>query len=223
MGDDSFGVKPAERHLIYETLSHYGLGPQQFIAINVRMAQNYAAGVKNKLMILANLYDRLAKKTGLPLLFIPISLDQAEGEQVTAIKLSELMQTHFAILEDPNLTPALVKGVLSQAWGAVGVSYHFCTFTLSEGVPAICIYTGDYYNQKGRGLAEFWGDDRLALSLENLDTDQAAKAILDLFDDDYFRSSLVMKSAQLVDHWCEVFNRAHTMVFGRPKKAAVQL
>lgn len=45
------------------------------------------------------------------------------------------------------MTPAAVKGVLGRAWGAVGTSYHFCTFAASMGVPVACLYDGSYYSK----------------------------------------------------------------------------
>jgi polysaccharide pyruvyl transferase WcaK-like protein len=220
MGDDSFGVKPARVESVKKILEHYGLRQQQFIAINVRMSQNYTAGIQKNLAILGALYDHLARKTGFPLLFVPISTEPVEGEQVTARKLQKFMQTTFDILEEPYLTPALVKGVLSQAWGAVGVSYHFCTFSLSEGVPAICIYIGDYYNQKARGLADYWGDTRLALPLEGMFPEQNAETILELFRDLHFRSKLQLKGAGLASQWKEIFYQAHEAVLGPSQDVA---
>ncbi len=171
MGDDLFGTKPVRSALVEDVLYRHGLAGHHFIAINVRMARHYTGGVETYLKKLCTLFDRLAEVTGMPLFFIPISLDPLDGELDTASKLSSCMNTHFAILNKPDLTPALVKGILAQAWGAVGISYHFCTFSLSQGVPAVCLYSGDYYNQKGKGLAEFWRDERIALSLEDLEPD----------------------------------------------------
>jgi hypothetical protein len=64
-----------------------------------------------------------------------------------------------------ELTPATTRKMLGLRVWAIGVSYRFCTFALLEAVPAICIHEGAYCKQKARGIATFWGDERLSLSL----------------------------------------------------------
>jgi hypothetical protein len=76
-----------------------------------------------------------------------------------------LNEHSIKVMGTDELTPATARGMLGCAFGAIGVSHHFCTFALSEAVPAICIHEGAYYEQKGRGIAAFWGDERLSSPL----------------------------------------------------------
>ena len=106
-------------------------------------------------------------------------------------------------------TQAASRGVhqLGQAFGAVGVSYHFCTFALTQGVPAVCLYDGDYYGQKGHGLCGFWADNRLALSLQDLTTLSAVKHIMQVFNDDRLRENLLRIAVEAVERWHSIFDQ----------------
>jgi polysaccharide pyruvyl transferase WcaK-like protein len=118
------------------------------------------------------------------------------------------------VLENDNLTPSLVKGILGKAFGAVGVSYHFCTFALGQGVPTVCIHDGNYYLQKARGLSEFWGDKRLSLPLKGMNTDLAIDHIAEVFNDDLLRKKLHDCSIQAVESWKHIFSTQVRKCFG---------
>jgi polysaccharide pyruvyl transferase WcaK-like protein len=51
---------------------------------------------------------------------------------------------------------ALVKAAIGASRFTLGLSYHVHVFGLSQGVPAIIAYSGDYYRFKSEGLAGFY-------------------------------------------------------------------
>jgi polysaccharide pyruvyl transferase WcaK-like protein len=100
-----------------------------------------------------------------------------------------------------------VKGIIGRVFGGVGVSYHFCTFALSQAVPAICLYCGNYYSQKARGFSEFWKDSRLSLSLKNMDSNLAVKHILNVMEDNVLRSNLNHYTKEVINKWESTFDQ----------------
>lgn len=207
MGDDSLGLLPAHESVVSELLAQHGLHGTNFLAVNVRVAR-YAAKDRRHLEKIATLIDRVASDFRMPVLVVPIALDPWDSDVTWGKKLASAMRlANVVVLKENGLTPGLVKGLLGKAFGAIGVSYHFCTFALSQGVPAVCLYDGDYYSQKARGLCEFWRDKRLALPLRTVDVDAAADHIGQVLRDPVLRERLCVLSGEAVKRWEGIFDR----------------
>jgi len=214
MGDDSFGLPPVDDMVVARVLSDYGLNPRGFIGLNVRRNRRYNPLELQQLHEIGELVDKIADRLKMPVLIVPIAYDPVEGDLVTGEEMTKYINSATTLMLDhKNLTPALIKGVLSQAFGALGVSYHFCMFALSGGVPTICIYDGRYYSQKARSLCVFWRDERLALSLDNVQINSAAEHILNIFEDNRLRSKLSLNSQQAAVRWRDVFDRRVNQFF----------
>lgn len=207
MGDDSFGLPSAEDSIILNMLAGYGIKAGKFLALNVRIG-SYVSESRSYLKQVATIMDKLASKLQMPILIVPIALNPDDSDISSGKELAKLSRSsQVLVLEYDNLTPSIVKGILGKAYGAVGASYHFCTFALTNGVPAVCIYAGDYYAQKARGLCEFWKDKRLALPLKNINIELAAYHIAQVFKDEVLREKLNRLSQQALERWQYVFDK----------------
>lgn len=211
MGDDSFGLRPDTTAAI-QALEKTGLIASQFLAVNLRVA-SYASEHEQHLETVARVLGQLKNKMKMPLLVVPISYSKNGSDIEAGYKLKELIQTDITVLDDPDLSASAIKGVLGLAHGAIGVSYHFCTFALSQGVPSICLHDGAYYGQKAKGLAAFWGDPRLEMALESLSFESAAEEMQTFFADSIFRSALKERSEAAHRLWSEAFESAVTSAF----------
>jgi polysaccharide pyruvyl transferase WcaK-like protein len=216
MGDDSFGLRPVADTLVVSYLSERGLQPDRFLALNVRIS-SYAPELARRLDRIAALVDRLARELAMPVLIVPILVGSPTGDIASGMKVAALTRSARVVsMDDEVATPALVKGIVGRAFGAVGTAYHFCTFALSQGVPAVCVYDGPYYAQRARGLAEFWGDARLDLSLGGAEPEAAATWIARVLQDRPWRAALARRAAQSVARWHEVFeSRVAPSISGR--------
>lgn len=207
MGDDSFGLRATEESTVKSFLSRFDLSPGKFLAVNVRVG-NYAPEHGKHIQQIAQLITNLSKRYDIPIVVVPISLVKWDSDIISGYQLAEATSSdRIQVLDSQDLTAALVKGILGQAYAAVGVSYHFCTFALSAGVPAICIFDGDYYSQKARGLSCFWGDERLALPLNKLDLQQATKQVSQVIEDPQFRAELRKRAFLALQKWQEIFDQ----------------
>ena len=213
-GDDSLGLAPADESEIMMALRSAGVEPGDFIAVNLRIAPYCPVGA-GQLREVADLLDGLARKYGRPLLAVPISHGEEDSDLVTAVRLAELLGPgRLHILESESMSAALVKGVLARAWAAIGNSYHFCTFALCGGVPAIALYTGAYYRQKALGTAAFWGDARLAMSLAVFPGGAAADRISAVLEDEVLRQSLQHRAQESARAWEAGFKQGVLQAFG---------
>src|SRR5262249_10110100 len=161
MGDDSFGLEPAAPAAVEELLDRHGLRPGRFLAVNLRVGK-YTRYQEDYGQRFAALVRELGRRHARPLLVVPIALGEGDSDAASGRRLQAACGGDAVrVLDAPGLTASLVKGVLGRAFAAVGTSYHFCTFALSQGVPAVAVYDGTYYSQKAAGVAAFWQDERL--------------------------------------------------------------
>ncbi len=208
MGDDSFGMEACSDERTQSLLDKYGLRSGHYVAVNVRVAK-YAHEHEAHLRGVAELLDHLSDHLNLPFLVVPIAFNEADSDVVAGQALASLTgRSTVHVFDDPALSVAEAKGLLRHAYGAVGVSYHFCTFALSEGVPAVCIYAGDYYGQKARGLAAFWGDDRLSVYLGEHNVADTSALLEEVWADNGLREDLSNKRNDFKARWMEAFDKA---------------
>lgn len=214
MGDDSLGLPPADDSSIRELLEQHGLRANQFLALNLRFTWN-ALKDPSCFQTFGSLVDKLATLFGMPILIVPIQLVGSDSDVASGQKIVDAASSaSVSLMRQHDLTAPLVKGVLGRAFGAIGVSHHFCTYALSQGVPAVCIYEGDYYRQKALALAASWGDNRLALPLRRLELATAARDIARVLKDETLRAKLFSLSKTATQRWRELFRQKVTAVYG---------
>jgi polysaccharide pyruvyl transferase WcaK-like protein len=214
MGDDSFGLPCSGEAEISACLAAHRLEPGKFLAFNVRVGP-YAAGHGEYLQFIARLAEELARVFRLPVVIIPIAFNDNDSDDRSGEELLNRMQhTKACRIESNHLTPGLVRGLLGKAFGAIGVSYHFCTFALIEGVPAVCLHEGDYYSQKARGICGFWQDERLAISLQKADISSAVEHISRLLQDFHWRAKLCQQAQFAIEEWRKIFDEQVQKNFG---------
>jgi len=215
MGDDSFGLAAAPEDDVVKYLKAYGLDGDGFIAANVRIGHDVPQHAANITKI-ANALQQLSVAYELPLLVVPIAFGDKQSDIESGYRLQAALDRDIImVLNDPTLTARMAKGILGQARAAVGVSYHFCTFSLSQGVPAVCLYDGDYYSQKGQGICAFWGDERLAVSIRTLSSEEIVRHVRSVVDDRHFCESLCSRGKDAVDYWNDIVNDNIHAIFTR--------
>ncbi len=214
MGDDSFGLPCSGEAEISACLATHRLEPEKFLAFNVRVGP-YAAGHGDYLQFIARLAEELAGAFRLPVLMVPIAFNDGDSDDRSGEELSNLMQhTQVRRIDSDHLTPGLVRGLLGKAFGAIGVSYHFCTFALIQGVPAVSLHEGDYYSQKARGICGFWQDERLAISLQKANISSAVEHISTLLQDSPWRAKLRQQARFAIEDWQKIFDEQVQRNFG---------
>jgi polysaccharide pyruvyl transferase WcaK-like protein len=206
MGDDSLGLPPADESVIRALLEQYGLKENGFVALNLRFT-TYGLTDPSCFEWFASLVNRLGSFFGMPILVVPVHLAGPDSDIVSGQKIAARCSVPISVMRGSELTAPLVKGILAKAFGAVGVSHHCCTYALSQGVPAVCIYEGDYYGQKAGAIVACWGDDRLALPLKRLDPARAAEHIACVLKDEALRQKLVSLSKAASERWFKLLRQ----------------
>jgi polysaccharide pyruvyl transferase WcaK-like protein len=84
-------------------------------------------------------------------------------------KLNKYADNSLIVL-DQVFTAGQAKTLISKAYAAVGQSYHFGVFALSENVPFLALYTNKYYEDKHVGLLGWYQMERYAVSQDDVDS-----------------------------------------------------
>lgn len=203
-GDDSLGLAAAPISDIDSILKENSLERRKFLAINVRLG-SYVPEHREHLRLIARIFDSLSEQLSLPMLFVPISLNSFDSDREAATELKTMMLRPFTVLETSKLQASDIKGILGASYGSIGTSWHFCTFALSMGRAAVNLSAGEYYGQKGRGLASFWGDERLGVALPQEVPTLIAKNMLQTFADQTLQKNLLEKTKQAQRIWNAFF------------------
>ncbi len=204
-GDDSLSLAPAAASKTISILNGYGLQQNQFLAINVRIG-TYVQEHRKHLPGIGTMFEALSQKLSLPLLFVPISRNPIDDDKSAATELAKHMRTRFQVLETEHSTVSDIKGIIGAATGCIGTSWHFCTFAVTQGIPALCLHGSNYYAQKARGICSFWNDDRLAVPMEHMSEPSAIDRIAATLNDPELRTKLQKRSADAVQDWNAVMD-----------------
>ena len=180
-GDEAFALPAAAGD---ELLRSAGIAPdEQFVAVNFRTS-DCLRDTRFMAPRLASLLDAVGERYRIA--FFPMSYgghwgvdtDYAEttrasmraGDRLRIVPLSE--------------DPGAVKAAVGRARFTLGLSYHMHVFGLSQGRPAVILYTGPYYPAKSEGLVGFYGAPSAALDLDSV-SDSAVLAAVDAIEADY--------------------------------------
>ncbi len=205
MGDDSFGLPEADPVAVDMLLKGVHLSGQRFLALNLRVA-SYMSSTSQQMKHIVSFVRQLSQHTGLPILVVPIAMGEGDSDIASGRRLAEEVGDGIVrVLDDPGLNATLARGVLGRAVAGLGTSYHFCTFALSQGVTAICLYDGAYYTQKAKGLAAFWGDKRLLCSFEQLNEPGTLHGICSTLADQSLKQQLERRSREAIRIWEDYF------------------
>jgi len=184
-GDEAFSLPVASDHVISEYLKSAGLGKEEpYIAVHFR-ATDYTRETLSLLPLIADLLDRLSGRSP-RMLFIPMSYDTHSGrDEEYGMKIRATLQNPSRFLVAPLCKDVqVIKGVVGKARFSLGLSYHLHVFSLSQGHPAVILYTGEYYKLKSDGLIGFYGSPNVAINLETAKTDEVENS-LRLVEADY--------------------------------------
>jgi polysaccharide pyruvyl transferase WcaK-like protein len=177
-GDEAFTLPVAADQDVESFLRAAGIEPgEPFVAVHFR-ATDYTRETESLLPHIVSVLDGVMDQ--LPrLLFIPMSYDTHSGkdeEYGERIRAALRLPSHWLVAplcKDVQL----IKGVVGRAYFSLGLSYHLHVFSLSQGHPAVILYTGDYYRLKSDGLIGFYGHPSVALDLDKVDTIAVREAI----------------------------------------------
>jgi len=147
-GDDA--IEPAYR------ARNEALG--KMLGVNFRVAE-YAGITQSDVDRLRSPIRKLAAKLGTELISLPVCIANSAESASDATVASHLVYSRATGSDDfIPATPAALIERISECRLVVTGSYHAAVFALAQGIPAVCVFNTQYYENKFRGLAEQFGD-----------------------------------------------------------------
>jgi polysaccharide pyruvyl transferase WcaK-like protein len=185
-GDDALLVSAASKLEIASILRTEGIPDtaNELIVVNLRDSSSYQTGyAKPPFAIAAAVLDELLEHPSRHVVFVPISYHSEDGDRESASKIMKSMR-HYdrGSIIIGEYSPSIIKGIIGQAHIAIGTSYHFLLFALSQSIPALALYQNPYYKQKLEGLCAMYGQEQYCISLDGMNTKSLSKAAQTLLD-----------------------------------------
>jgi polysaccharide pyruvyl transferase WcaK-like protein len=180
VGDEAFSCPAADAGRRDEAIVSSGLDAgDSFVAMHWR-ATDYTQETRRFIPDLARACDLIVRHTGAKLLFIPMSYDEHSGHDIELVgALREKMGQPDRLCALPvQYDVAVIKAVIGRALFTAGLSYHVHVFGLTQGRPALILYTGEYYRYKSEGLVGFYGPPSAAVDLARTDVIGVERAIV---------------------------------------------
>ncbi len=168
VGDEALSLPAANKERCVFHIQESGLEPgQPFIVVHWR-STDYTQETQKLFPKIANLYDAVVEKTGVPLLFVPMSYDvhsrideDCYFELRSRMKHSQNLH-NLGFIQDTSL----IKGIIGASVLTLGLSYHIHVFGLAQNIPAVITFSGQYYHFKSHGLIDFYGEPSAAHNIE---------------------------------------------------------
>jgi polysaccharide pyruvyl transferase WcaK-like protein len=183
-GDDSDLLPPAPENHITEVLRLEGIpedGP--LIGVNFRDASSYHPGYADRgYEQLAEALDDLVEHHHARLVFIPITYDPLDDDRKSAARVvAHMKRADRATIVKGEYTAALLRGLVGRMAMAVGSSYHFLLFALSQSVPSLALTKNPYYEVKHRGLMTLYHQSDQVFDISGSETGPLTEAVNDLW------------------------------------------
>jgi polysaccharide pyruvyl transferase WcaK-like protein len=125
------------------------------IGVNLRVSP-YSSMDDKWLEKVGSVLRRVAKKLGVPMVSVPIAIDN-EISDFKAIRRLLDGYEQSGEWETSLSTPLQVINRIGECRIVVAGSYHAAVFAMAQGIPTVCLANSEYYINKFMGLAEQFG------------------------------------------------------------------
>jgi polysaccharide pyruvyl transferase WcaK-like protein len=180
--DEAFSFAGASEATTREWLARAGLSNDEpFVAFHFR-ENDYTPNQRDPAARLGGLLKGMHSATGMKFLFVPMSYAEHSCVDVElGRRLSALLGRPEWYRVLPECRDAgILKGVVGRAKFSIALSYHVNVFSLTQGHPALILYTGAYYGLKSDGLIGFYGLPSQALDLDKAGDEQVVGAVREI-------------------------------------------
>jgi len=177
VADEAWSLPVAPCNQIESYLQEIGIQPKQpFVAFHFRMTdctQDTTAFIPH----VASILDAIHEVTSYPIVFFPMSY-HTQSDEICGRAIQGTMKKRGQMTVAPLCkNVGLVKGAVGCARYTLGLSYHIHVFSLSQGHPALVLYSGDYYRYKSEGLVGFYGPPNVALNIQKVNCQEVVRAV----------------------------------------------
>jgi polysaccharide pyruvyl transferase WcaK-like protein len=211
-GDDSLLLQRTPDARVGEVLKKESIpNDVTLIGVNLRDSSSYHPGyLEQDAAALAWMLDQLIELIGCHVVFIPISYNEADDDRVSAQRIVNAMRfKSLATVISGEYDPTVIMGIVGAMQAAIGTSYHFNVFALSQGVPSVGVYRNGYYEQKLTSVFSLYGMDKYCLDTRKHSPQTVFETIERMIKDNAdIRKRLRLRNKELV----RLANKSHLLL-----------
>lgn len=160
-GDDAVDLPTCGQGRLSEILEAEGIDLDRPVLVaNFRSTAYSHRYVGGQYQRFGAVLDQLVEKHRCQIVFVPFCYDEdgRADDRTAAFDVTKHMRNRNATrIVMGRYTPEEIKGLVSIGEIAVGVSYHFAVFSLTQGIPCLTLFDNEYYRMKFTGLYGHFG------------------------------------------------------------------
>jgi polysaccharide pyruvyl transferase WcaK-like protein len=169
--DDSVQLMPAPISVLNKIISNeYLMTRRPIIGMNIfgLPLQCSETNFLNAKKLLAYISDYLVERYNATIVFVPMQYGDIDDRIAESETIALMKRRENAFLLSGVHTDSEIKGLVGQMDFVIGFRYHFITFAVTSGVPAIGIYSNPYYSKKICGVLALMGLEDNAFDLKKI-------------------------------------------------------
>ena len=177
-GDDAAGLEACGAADVARILAkEMAPSDKPIITAQFRLT-SHTKSYANEYQQFADLLDQIIERMGCHVLFVPIGYSPDADDRLAAYAVTMRMRSRTSTsVVTGEYRPEVIKALVGLGKVAVGVSYHFGVFALTQGVPFFALYENEYYRLKFTGLYGHFGRPDWYVPFTSLDVDAEADRI----------------------------------------------
>lgn len=163
----------------------------------------------------AKVLDRIIEREDCHIVFVPIAYSECSDDRLAAFAVKMHMKhKENTTIVTGNHRPEVIKALIGMGRAAIGVSYHFGVFALTQGVPFFAVYENEYYRLKFSGLYGHFGSPDWYMSFENAVPDEFALRVSSVIGDNSIRQRLLDHAVKIRVQVDSVYDRIAELAGG---------
>ena len=162
-GDDSHGLKPADKDTTKRLISEVGLDPDcSILGVHARLGVQTGRELRTALEYskpMVEILDHLIDRFQVSCLFVPMRFERADlgDDRDLAYHVRRHMKRwkNSAVIHE-EFDAAVCKALPAFFQMFIGTGYHGIVFALAAGVPSVGLYEGSFFESRLRGLFRWY-------------------------------------------------------------------
>jgi polysaccharide pyruvyl transferase WcaK-like protein len=172
--DDSVNLIPAALPVLDQIIvTEYSRIKRPIIGLNIFGLNLHGseADFLNAKKLLAKVADYLIDKYDVTIVFVPMQYSDPDDRIAESETISLMANKKNVFVLTKVHSYSEIKGLVGRMDLVIGFRYHFITFAVTSGVPAIGLYSNSYYSRKICGILSLVGLPDNALNLRKIGYD----------------------------------------------------
>lgn len=176
VGDDAVDLPVCSDEELRKVCMNEGIPLNKTVVTAQFRPTSYTSQYSGEYTVFARVLDALIERLGCHVVFVPTCYHEACDDRCAAYAVFIRMRNRACTtIINGQYRPEVIKRLVGLGQIALGVSYHFGVFALTQGVPVFTFYANEYYRDKFQGLYGHFGNHDWSFCFETLVPEQVVE------------------------------------------------